>query len=45
MHHSFYSAFLKMSEDWRKSLDKREAVVAVAMDLAKHLTQLITVYC
>ena len=24
-----------MSEDWRRSLDKREAVVAVAMDLSK----------
>ena len=34
-HHSFYSAFLKTSEDWRKSLDKREAVVAVAMDFSK----------
>ena len=40
-----FNALMKMSEDWRKSLDKREAVVAVAMDLAKHLTQLITVYC
>ena len=35
MHHSCYSALLKMSEDWRRSLDKSEAVVAVAMDLSK----------
>lgn len=24
-----------MSEDWRRSLDKREAIVAVAIDLSK----------
>ena len=44
-HHSCCFALLKMSENWRKSQDKRKAVVAVAIDLAKHLTQSITVYC
>ena len=34
-HHSCCSALLKMFEDWRNSLDKREAVVAVAIDLSK----------
>ena len=26
---------MRMSEDWRRSLDNREAVVAVAIDLSK----------
>ena len=34
-HHSFCSALLKVSEDWRRSLDKREADVAVAIHLSK----------
>ena len=34
-HHSYCSALLKMSEDWRRSLDKREAFFAVAIDLSK----------
>ena len=34
-HHFCCSTLLKMSEDWRRSLDKREAVVAVAIDLSK----------
>ena len=33
--HSCCSALLKMTEDWRASLDRREAVAAVAMDLSK----------
>ena len=33
--HSCCSAVLKMTEDWRASLDRREAVAAVAMDLSK----------
>ena len=33
--HSCCTALLKMTEDWRESLDKREAVVAVAVDLSK----------
>ena len=34
-HHSCCSALLKMSEDWRRSLDNKEAAVAVAIDLSK----------
>ena len=34
-HHSCCFALLKMSENWRKSQDKRKAVVAVAIDLSK----------
>ena len=34
-HHSCCSALLKMSEDGRRSLDNKEAVVAVAIDLSK----------
>ena len=33
--HSCCSALLKMSQDWRASLDNRETVVAVAIDLSK----------
>ena len=33
--HSCCSALLKMTEDWRASLDRREAVAAVAVDLSK----------
>ena len=33
--HSCCSALLKMNEDWRASLDRREAVAAVAVDLSK----------
>ena len=33
--HSCCSALLKMTEDWRESLDRREAVAAVAVDLSK----------
>ncbi|PFX22135.1 putative RNA-directed DNA polymerase from transposon X-element [Stylophora pistillata] len=33
--HSCCTALLKMTEDWRRSLDKRESVIAVAVDLSK----------
>ena len=33
--HSFCTAFLKMTEDWRRSLDNRESAMAVAVDLSK----------
>ena len=33
--HSCCTALLKMTEDWRASLDKRETVAAVAVDLSK----------
>ena len=33
--HSCCTALLKMTEDWRESLDKRETVTAVAVDLSK----------
>ena len=33
--HSRCTALLKMTEDWRNSLDEREAVSAVAVDLSK----------
>ena len=33
--HSCCSALLKMTEDWKASPDRREAVVAVAVDLSK----------
>ena len=33
--HSCCTALLKMTEDWRESLDDREAVIAVAVDLSK----------
>ena len=33
--HSCCTALLKMTEDWRQSLDNREAVIAVAVDLSK----------
>ena len=33
--HSCCSALLKMTADWRASLDRREAVAAVAVDLSK----------
>ena len=33
--HSCCTALLKMTEDWRKSLDEREAVAAIAVDLSK----------
>ena len=33
--HSCCTALLKMAEDWRKSIDNREAVAAVAVDLSK----------
>ena len=33
--HSCCTALLKMTEDWRRSLDNREVVAAVAVDLSK----------
>ena len=33
--HSCLTALLKMTEDWRSSLDNREDVAAVAVDLSK----------
>ena len=33
--HSCCAALLKMTEDWRRSLDKRESAMAVAVDLSK----------
>ena len=33
--HSYCSALLKMTEDWRNSIDNKEAVAAVAVDLGK----------
>ena len=36
--HSCCTALLKMAEDWRKSIDNREAVAAVAVDLTERLT-------
>lgn len=33
--HSRCTALFKMTEDWRRSLDKKEAVIAVAEDLSK----------
>ena len=33
--HSCCTALLKMTKDWRKSLDEREAVAAIAVDLSK----------
>lgn len=33
--HSCCTALLKMSEDWRACLDRREAVAVVAVDLSK----------
>ena len=33
--HSCCTALLKMTEDWRASLDIREAVTVVAVDLTK----------
>ena len=32
-HHSCYTALLKMTEDWRRSLNNRESAMAVAVDL------------
>ena len=33
--HSCCTAILKMTEDWRRSLDNRESAMAVAVDLSK----------
>ena len=33
--HSCCTALLKMTEDWRRSLDKRESALAIAIDLSK----------
>ena len=33
--HSCCTALLKMTEDWRRSLDRRESALAVAVDLSK----------
>ena len=33
--HSCCTALLKMTEDWRRSLDNRESAMAVAVDLSK----------
>ena len=33
--HSCCTALLKVTEDWRKSIDNREVVAAVALDLSK----------
>ena len=33
--HSCCTALLKMTEDWRNSIDNKEAVAAVALDLSK----------
>ena len=33
--HSCCIALLKMTEDWRRSLDNRESAIAVAVDLSK----------
>ena len=33
--HSYRTALLKMTEDWRRSLDNRESAMAVAVDLSK----------
>ena len=33
--HSCCTALLKVTEDWRKSIDNREVVAAVAVDLSK----------
>ena len=35
--HSCYTALLQMTEDWKNSIDNREAVAAVAADLSKAL--------
>ena len=35
--HSCCTALLKMTEDWRNSIDNKEAVAAVAVDLSKAL--------
>lgn len=32
--HSCYTALLQMTEDWKNSIDNREAVAAVAVDLS-----------
>ena len=34
--HSCCTALLKVTEDWRKSIDNREVVAAVAVDLSKN---------
>ena len=33
--HSCYTALLQMTEDWKNSIDNREAIAAVAVDLSK----------
>ena len=33
--HPFYTALLKLTEDWRASLDRRKAVAAVAINITK----------
>ena len=33
--HSLLNSLLKMTEDWRNSIDNKEAVAAVALDLSK----------
>ena len=35
--HSCYTALLQMTEDWKNSIDNREAVATVAVDLSKAL--------
>ena len=32
---SCYAALLQITEDWKNSIDNREAIVAVAVDLSK----------
>lgn len=44
-HHSCCFALLKMSENWRKSQDKRKAVVAVAIDLSKAFDSIDHSFC
>ena len=33
--HSCYTALLQVTEDWKNSIDNREAIAAVAVDLSK----------
>ena len=33
--HSCYTALLQMTEDWKNSIDNKEAIAAVAVDLSK----------
>ena len=43
--HSTATALIKLTDDWRKSLDEKQEVGVVAIDLSRPSTVSATIYC